>query len=491
MARRKRLPPRIKAGPRKGQFRRKATGRKRKRVAKRRNAAAPKRRRRRRKVATARRRPARRRVTRRRTVRRARRRNAAPKRRRGRTTKSARSRASKLGWRRKRARGGRKLTRRRRNPGAKTLRVTRVRRPRRKLTGAARTSARRSYTRRRRKASTRGLRHFKYVRGALKGRRRVGSLTKAYGVSRKFRANRRRRSYRRRRRNPMSFASFKELLPKAAWALGGFLGTRALPAFFARYAPSLTNMVAGVAGRFTPVVVSGVSLAVSYYLGERFIKQGNKHAFILGAGVAFLETALQAVLPPSILATIGLAPPMAVMSPEMAGYWAEGIAPIGSRGLSDYVRTGALEGEYVPTGTPTLGGMGAYVEEPLSGLGEYFQSVAGMGFDVEEAVAGMGMMNRPWGSLQQYPAAAIANARYGGGMGLEVNPVAQSGCVNCNMNSVMPESMVPASGPGWPLAAREAALQKAGQVTRGISLRPPREMLGVRSCGIYGSTIWE
>lgn len=254
------------------------------------------------------------------------------------------------------------------------------------------------------------------------------------------------------------------MLPKFAAGLGGMLGTAYIGGYLGQYIP--------IGGAYNQLIVSTASVIATWFATDRvrFLKK-YQLPILVGAGIGWSITFLRTFLPDFAM-QLGLMPVTAPMDAGMEGYWAEGIAPIGPRGLSDYVRSGVLEG-YVPSGTPTLG---AYVEEPLSGLGMAYQAV-GMGIDVEEAIAGYGLgaMNRPWGSLQM------------GGLGLDAVPVAQSGCTNCNMGSVMPMSAVPRN---LPVNVRMAALQKAGQVTRDIAVRPPREMLGVQSCGIFGSTIW-
>lgn len=389
-------------------------------------------------------------------------------------SRSKRSAAARKGARtkaankRKRQAAGRKAARTRKRPARK-------RNGRRR--GTARTmSVIRSRSRTAR-SKTRGLRSLRRTRRYLKGRRKSGSLTKAYASRHRMRTNRRRRSYRRRysyRRNQpatakMSVKGFYDLLPKFGAGLGGMLVTAFIGGYIGPYIP--------VGGAYAPVIVSTASLAATWYLTDK-VKMLKKYQLpiLIGAGIGWSITFLRTFFP-SFAMSLGIMPAMVPAGNGMEGYWAEGIAPIGPRGLSDYVRSGVLEG-FVPSGTPTLG---AYVEEPLSGLGAAYQAV-GMGIDVEEAIAGWGgmgntnPMTRPWGSLQM------------GGLGLDAVPVAQSGCANCNMGTIMPMSAVPRN---LPVNVRMAALQKAGQVTRDIAVRPPREMLGVQSCGIFGSTIWE
>lgn len=112
-----------------------------------------------------------------------------------------------------------------------------------------------------------------------------------------------------------------------------------------------------------------------------------------------------------------------------------------TRGISGYVTE--MAGDYIPDP------MGAYVDEAV-------------GADVFEAV----------------------------GLGVEAAPFRTPGCVECTGGLLSPASLVTKALPPMSAAAHASAIGKAGQATREIVPRAPREMLGTSYCGIFGDSIW-
>ena len=173
-----------------------------------------------------------------------------------------------------------------------------------------------------------------------------------------------------------------ELRP-ALFALGGFAAVRVIPGLIARVAPGILCIVAGAAGSWADVAISGGTLALIYYFGGRVPVVGgllSNPNLVLGATISVVMDIAMKVLPPNILGMIGLAP----TAPALAG-WSPG------------ERTGAISG-YVST--PMLNG---YVTTPM--LGAYVEQ-GSMGMDVRKALMGLGaeVTSGPCPGCTQLPA---------------------------------------------------------------------------------------